>query len=187
MSRSLLPVAILVILSAILIPSTGCKKKVESTAIQIEDSIRTYYPVIQGEELEMQFKITNIGRAPLVITDIQPSCGCISIDQELNNIIPPGDAVNIRFRFHSEKNIGYVHHVVRLFGNILPDGEADCIFNVNVVPLGDYTRDYEELHKEINERRMVEGLVDGNPSEKGYFVDPAEDSRSHERYPWREE
>lgn len=184
MSRSLW---IIPLVAAALIPFSSCNKKIDMTAIEIQDSIRTYYPVIQGEELDMQYEITNIGSNVLVITDIQPSCGCISIDGEANNIVPPGEKLNLRFRFLSEKNLGHVRHVIRLYGNIMPKGEADCVFNVNVVPLGDYTRDYEELHKEINERRIVEGLVDGNTAEKGYYVDPDADSRSHERYPWREE
>ncbi len=135
----------------------------------------------------MQYKLTNIGKVVLVITDIQPSCGCISIDGESNNIIPPGESLNLRFRYFSEKNLGHVRHTIRLYGNILPKGEADFVFNVNVVPLADYTRDYEELHKEMTERRVVEGLVDGTTAERGYYVDPEEDSRSHERYPWRDE
>jgi len=177
---------IIPLVAAALIPFTSCKKKINLTAVEIQDSIRTYYPVIQGEELDMQYEITNVGTNVLVITDIQPSCGCISIDGESNNIIPPGEKLSLRFRFMSEKNLGHVRHTIRLFGNIQPKGEAQCVFNVNVVPLGDYTRDYEELHKEINERRVVEGLVDGTPSEKGYYVDPDADSRSHERYPWRQ-
>ena len=43
------------------------------------------------------------------------------------------------------------------------------VFDVNVVPHADYTRDYEELYKEEVERSaLVRGLVDGDESEKGY-------------------
>ncbi|MDD4760940.1 MAG: DUF1573 domain-containing protein, partial [Bacteroidaceae bacterium] len=55
----------------------SCAKKVGPTTVQVEDSIRHYYPLVLGDNLDVVYKVTNTGFSPLVITDIQPSCGCI--------------------------------------------------------------------------------------------------------------
>ena len=40
---------------------TGCKKEVRPTSMTIKDSIRHYYPIKQGQQLELMFTITNTG------------------------------------------------------------------------------------------------------------------------------
>ena len=152
---------------------TGCKKRISMTTVEVADSIRHYYPVIAGQELNLMYDLTNTGDQPLIIRDIQPSCGCIVTMPE-SRMVP--------------KNIGYVQHVIRIYGNIEPKGMAKLVFDVNVVPHADYTRDYEELYKEAVERNeLLKGKVDGEVSEQGYYVDIEKDSRSHEQYPWRKE
>ncbi len=166
---------------------TACKKKIGDTTVSVTDSVRHYYPLIAGQELDLVYELTNTGDQPLIIRDIQPSCGCIAPTLESRMVLPE-KTVQLRFRYESAKNIGYVRHVIRIHGNIKPHGIAKLIFDVNVVPHADYTRDYEELYKESVERnRMIRGLVDGDENEKGYYVDVEEDSRSGPQYPWREE
>ena len=103
-------------------------------------------------------------------------------------MVLPEKTIRLKFKYQSAKNIGFVQHVIRIHGNIKPHGIAKLVFDVNVVPHADYTRDYEELYKEAVERNeMLKGLVDGKENEHGYYVDINKDSRSHEQYPWREE
>ncbi|MBW9202364.1 DUF1573 domain-containing protein [Bacteroidales bacterium SW292] len=166
---------------------TGCKKKIGMTTVQVPDSIRHYYPVIAGQDLDLIYDVTNTGDEPLIIRDIQPSCGCIVTMPESRMVLPE-KTIRLKFKYQSAKNIGFVQHVIRIHGNIKPHGIAKLVFDVNVVPHADYTRDYEELYKEAVERNeMLKGLVDGEENEHGYYVDINKDSRSHEQYPWREE
>ena len=74
MNKSVLYILLLTVLPFFL---SGCKKKVRPTTMVIKDSVRHYYPIKQGQQLDIMFTITNTGDAPLVISDIQPSCGCI--------------------------------------------------------------------------------------------------------------
>ena len=167
--------------------TASCEKKMTPTALTVVDSIRHYYPIVAGEKLEFSYVVRNIGDSPLLLDDVQPSCGCIM--GKLNaNIIPPHDTLTLSFTFDSSKNVGYVRHAIRLYGNILPRGMATLVFDVNVVPPSDHDPDYEEIYQEQKAAEGdVEDLVDGKPAEKGYYVDPAKgDSRSHGRYPWRE-
>ena len=114
------------------------------------------------------FTITNTGDAPLVISDIQPSCGCIILDKSSHIIIPEEGIRQFKATYNSIKNIGEVVHRIRIFGNMLPNGKAELTFDVNVVPDADYTRDYEELFNAKN--GIVKEMVDGKESELGYYV-----------------
>lgn len=173
---------------AALLLTAGCQKKILPTALKVEDSIRHYYPVVAGEKINFSYVVHNIGDSPLLLDDVQPSCGCI-VGKLNANIIPPHDTLTLSFTFDSSKNVGYVRHCIRLYGNILPRGMATLVFDVNVVPPSDHDPDYEEVYRDkIEKNGGVEELVDGKPAEKGYYVDPLDrtDSRSHERYPWRQ-
>lgn len=165
----------------------SCKKKIGMTTVKVEDSIRHYYPVIAGQELQLIYDVTNTGDQPLIIRDIQPSCGCIVTMPESRMVLPE-KTVRLKFTYQSAKNIGFVQHVIRIHGNIKPHGIAKLVFDVNVVPHADYTRDYEQLYKEAVERNeLLKGLVDGQENEHGYYVDINKDRRSGPQYPWREE
>jgi len=176
-----------VLLLGFVLCSTACTKRVGSTTISVQDSLRHYYPVVAGDELNLSYWLMNTGTEPFVLEDIQPSCGCISVE-DARKIIPPGDSLHLSFKFNTDKNIGYVHHTVRVFGNVRPMGVVNLVFDVNVVPPAEYTHDYEEDYRERMREQSgdVEELVNGSSSQKGYYVDPSKDSRSHAIYPWRE-
>ncbi len=167
--------------------TTSCfRKKVGMTTIEVTDSTRHYYPLVAGEKLNMVFMVKNMGDEILVLKDIQPSCGCIVGNVKVK-AVPPHDSIRLAFTYDSNKNVGYVEHRIRLFGNILPKGMAVLTFDVNVVPPANYDPDYEEIYHNVREKegKLLEDLVNGKSSEKGYYVDPEKDSRSQEKYPWR--
>lgn len=177
------------VLMAILPFFSGCKRKISPTALKVEDSIRHYYPVVSGDEVNISFRVTNIGNEPFLIDDIQPSCGCIVNNYTDVKSIPPHDTLTLNFTFQTNKNVGYVRHSIRLFGNVLPKGLATLVFDINIVPPSGNDPDYEELYSEEKQKTgNVKDLVDGTTAQKGYFVDRSArtDSRSHERYPWRQ-
>ncbi len=177
------------LLGAVTFTNTSCKKKVDMTHILVQDSIRHYYPLVQGTDLTLLWRIANVGETPLVLTDIQPSCGCIVENSEENNVIPPGKQMLLKFTFRTERNSGYVRHTIRLFGNIAPKGMANLIFDTNVVAPALGSPDYEELHKDRNEFDVTTGaktLVDGTTAKRGYWTDDNDYSRGYNKYYWRE-
>ena len=128
------------LLTALPLCLTGCRKEVRPTSMTIKDSIRHYYPIKQGQQLDIMFTITNTGDAPLIISEMQPSCGCIILDKSSHIIIPEDGIRQFKATYNSIKNVGEVVHRIRIFGNMLPDGRAELKFDVNVVPDADYTR-----------------------------------------------
>ncbi len=165
---------ILIITQVVLILS-ACHRRVGPTEIRVEDPSRHYFPIVLGEKMDMAYKLVNVGAQPFITTDIQPSCGCISIEDEKKNdkksrgILSPGDSVLMRFQFDGSKNIGYVHHTIRIYGNVKPDGVLALDFDVNVVPPANYVPDYEETYEE--KRKVENDFVDGKNSQRGYTVD----------------
>lgn len=125
-----------------------------NTNLMIQDSIRHYYPLVQGMDLTLYWRVANVGESPLVLTDVQPSCGCIVESVEGNNVILPGKEEILKFTFNSSKYNGYVKHTIRLFGNIAPEGMATMTFDLNVVPSTQEFHDYEEIqrHMEASEQ-----------------------------------
>ena len=107
MNKSVLYILLLTVFLFFL---SGCKKKVRPTTMVIKDSVRHYYPIKQGQQLDIMFTITNTGDAPLVISDIQPSCGCIILDKSSHIIIPEEGIRQFKATYNSIKNIGEVVH-----------------------------------------------------------------------------
>ncbi len=167
--RRILPIVLFVLLSL-----CGCSHKVAYTSVSIKDPVRHYYPILRGQELTLAIRVDNTGKVPLVIKDIQPSCGCIVVDSGGEKVVPPDRYMYVLLRYDSRKNVGKVEHAVRFWGNILPSGMAEMRFDVNVVPDANYHHDYEELverdrPKDQNLRDFLDGS--NNETAHGYYVD----------------
>ncbi|MDR0895395.1 MAG: DUF1573 domain-containing protein [Prevotellaceae bacterium] len=162
-----LPVMLLLMLTG-----TSCRKSLQYTTVNIKDSIRHYYPIKRGQQLDIMFQITNTGNEALIIHDIQPSCGCIVLDKSSHIVIPEHHSRQFHATYNSSKNVGEVMHHIRIYGNILPKREAELSFQVNVVPDASYTRDYEELYQnQQKDKGSVKRMVDGTEAERGYYID----------------
>lgn len=150
-----------------------CTRKVAYTTVEIKDPVRHYYPILQGQELSLSVRLDNTGKVPLVIKDVQPSCGCILMESRSEKVIPPGKSIVLGFKYDSRKNVGKVEHVVRFWGNISPKGMAEMRFDVNVVPDALYHHDYEELYDKSGNKSEIKEFVDGEAGHTGlgYYVD----------------
>lgn len=144
----------------------------KKTTIEIEDNKRHYYPVLAGQMLDVVFKIKNTGENPLIVTDIITSCGCLKLDGKNVFSVPPGKERLLTLSYNSSKNVGYVEHYVTLYGNFKNKEKEELIFDVNVVPNALYTKDYEELYQEEKDKDgALKDFVDGDESNKGYYMD----------------
>lgn len=153
---------------------TSCHKKLEPTAIEIEDSIRHYPATVLGDDLEMVYVVRNIGNEMLMISDIQPAVPTIEVDKANVNMIPPGEEALLKFVYHSDKNIGLARHIIRLFGNIYPSGVAEIIFDTHVVRPSIDLSDYEEYYHE-KLKNDAESILDERKGAKEYLTDTITD------------
>lgn len=179
--NSKLPHLALLIISVVAsMAFTSCRKTVGPTHVRAQDSIRHYYPIVQKEELRMVYELTNEGPEPLVVTDIMPSCVAISLESNMPDVIPVGKTERLNFIFHSDMNVGYVSHDIRIYGNILPNGVCKLTFDVHVVRPTLERSDYEEIY--FDKRSLEEVLVDGTLGEKGYWVGDGNDDEDFSRH-----
>lgn len=150
----------------------GCTRKVQYTTVEIRDPVRHYYPILQGQELTVLVRLENKGKVPLVIKDIQPSCGCIVLESDHEMVVPPDRFMFVTLRYDSRKNVGKVEHSVRFWGNISPEGWTEMRFDVNVVPDASYHHDYEELFDKSESAHKLKDFVEGMGEHgMGYYTD----------------
>lgn len=151
----------------------ACKNiEEEKTTLEIQENNRHYYPILMGQELQIQYVIKNTGEYPFILSDLITSCGCIMLDKSTIKTIPPGKEGNLLLTYNSAKNIGYVQHFITLYGNFATVRKMEAVFDVHVVPQADYTRDYEEMFEEEKGKKgFIEDLVDGNENNKGYYLE----------------
>jgi hypothetical protein len=118
-------------------------------------------------------RLQNKGKVPLVIKDIQPSCGCIILESDHEMVVPPERSMMVTLRYDSRKNVGKVEHSIRFWGNISPSGMAEMRFDVNVVPDASYHHDYEEMYDKEESDRLLKKYFEesGIDNALGYYVD----------------
>ena len=162
----------LILFAALLLSLLSCTSRVAYTTVEIKDPVRHYYPILQGQELMVTVRLNNTGKVPLVVKDIQPSCGCIILESDHEMVVPPDRFMYVTLRYDSRKNVGKAEHSIRFWGNISPGGMAEMRFDVNVVPDAMYHHDYEELYDKSESARKLKEFVDGHgETGLGYYVD----------------
>lgn len=171
-AQSIIGTAVVLMVGMMLL--TSCHKKLEPTAIEIEDSIRHYPATVLGDDLKMVYVVRNIGNEMLMISDIQPAVPTIEVDKANVNMIPPGEEALLKFVYHSDKNIGLARHIIRLFGNIYPSGVAEIIFDTHVVRPSIDLSDYEEYYHE-KLKNDAESILDERKGAKEYLTDTITD------------
>lgn len=150
---------------------SACNIKNKKTTLSVIDPDRHYYPILQGQELDIQYEIQNTGNEPLFIHDIQASCGCIEINKSSLTILPVNGKGFIRLKYNSTKNTGYVKQYVTLYANLIDSDQHTITFDLHVVPHAQYIKDYEELFREYQTTNAVEKELVEGPEYLKYYID----------------
>lgn len=150
----------------------SCNVKDRTTTIHVVDNDRHYYPILRGQEKEILFRIENRGKNPFVLYDIFTSCGCLKVSKKSSiRSIPAGEEGFLILEYTAISNIGYADYYVTLYGNFDSIEKKEVKFDINIVPEAQYTKDYEEVFKEIQDKNSIKQSVDGKESERGYYMD----------------
>ena len=78
----------------------------------------------------------------------------MAVDKKSFGLVRAGETGYIKIINDSKKNIGYVKHFIKIYGNF-PNGETEVVFDYNVVPDALYTPDYEEIYSKENKSNEV--------------------------------
>jgi hypothetical protein len=86
---------------------------------------------MQGDKVEHTFRFTNTGSLPLIITNVEVTCGCTTPKGWPRDPIGPGEAGELTVAFNSAGKFGLQRKVVTLISNSV--GAANqIIFTANV-------------------------------------------------------
>ncbi len=99
----------------LLIVITGFQVGAQS-AIAFEKTTQHLGFVRQGDTLNFQYKFTNTGDQPLVISDTKVACGCTVVDKP-NDPILPGKQGVIKVTFHTNSAIDRQDRTVTVLSN----------------------------------------------------------------------
>ncbi len=149
----------------------SCNYKENLVDVKIVDPVRHYYPIVQGQELNILIELENKSDSPFKITDVLTSCGCVIVKKGVYEVIPAQSTGYLELSYNSNKNIGLVNHFIYIYGNLNKVDKLEANFDVHVVPDALYTPDYEELYrKEVEENGGTKNMVEGDENNKGYYI-----------------
>lgn len=90
--------------------------KVNGPILAFEKNTHDFGDIFQGDKVDQVFKFTNTGTEPLIITNIQVTCGCTAPEWP-RNPIPPGGTGEIKIGFNSSGKIGRQNKTVTVISN----------------------------------------------------------------------
>ena len=98
-----------------------------------EKSTHDFGDVIQGEKVEHTFKFKNTGSEPLIITNVQVTCGCTIPKGWARDPIAPGQSGEITISFNSAGRHGRNNKVVTVVSNAKNQEGNQILFMANVI------------------------------------------------------
>ncbi len=127
---------LLVFVLAIACPSFAQEKKAEKkdgAAITWEKKSHDFGNILQGDKVEHTFHFTNTGNEPLIITNVQVSCGCTTPKGWPRDPIPPGASGEITVSFNSTGKMGIQNKPVTLVTNAVNTDGNTISFTTNIL------------------------------------------------------
>jgi hypothetical protein len=100
-------------------------EKKDGAVITFDEKTHDFGNIFQGDKVEHTFHFTNTGNEPLIITNVEVSCGCTTPKGWPRDPIPPGANGEITVSFNSAGKSGIQNKPVKLVTNAInPDGNV---------------------------------------------------------------
>jgi hypothetical protein len=121
----------------------------QQAEMTFQKEVHDYGEIKQGANGDCEFKFTNTGSAPLIISDAKGSCGC-TVPEWPKNPIKPGETSSIKVHYDTKRqgpinktvtvtaNIEGGTKVLRIKGNVLaPENTGAPVNNNTGAPRND--------------------------------------------------
>lgn len=105
----------------------------QGARIQWDNNKHEFGDVVQGNKVEHAFKFTNIGRSPLIITNVEVSCGCTTPKGWPRDPVKPGEKGEILVAFNSASKYGMQNKVITVVSNAENADARQLVFTANVI------------------------------------------------------
>ncbi len=101
--------------------------------ITFEKKTHDFGDIVQGDKVEETFKFANTGTEPLIITNVQVTCGCTVPKGWPRDPIMPGGKAELTIAFNSAGKMGKQNKVVTVISNAANADGAQITFTANVL------------------------------------------------------
>lgn len=125
---------ILLLLVATTLPLCAQELAKAGATITFEKKSHDFGDIAQGDKVEHTFKFTNTGTEPLVITNVQVTCGCTTPKGWPRDPIMPGNSGEITVGFTSSGKPGRHHKPIKIVSNAVNKEGSQVSITVNVLP-----------------------------------------------------
>ena len=88
----------------------------DAPVLSFESGMYNFGKIVHGEKVHHDFKFTNTGKTPLIITNATATCGC-TIPEPPKEPIKPGASGVIKVVFNSEGKMGMQDKIVTVTSN----------------------------------------------------------------------
>ena len=93
--------------------------KLDTTAVQMIDSVYNFGTAAEGEKIAYNFRFKNTGKKPLIVTNTSASCGC-TVPEKPEKPILPGETAFIKVVFNSMGKVGHNEKTITVTSNANP-------------------------------------------------------------------
>lgn len=90
------------------------------TTISFKDTLVNFGKIKEGDSVSHSYEFTNTGNAPLLLADVQVSCGC-TVPSYSKDPVQPGQSGIINIVFHSKGKGGIQKKSVIVVANTFPE------------------------------------------------------------------
>ncbi len=105
-------------------------ENVPGPVITFEETEFNFDDIYQGDKVEHVFNFENTGDTPLLITNVQTTCGCTATNWEREPILP-GSKSSIKVNFNSAGKTGRQNKVITIISNsVAPLNQIKITTNV---------------------------------------------------------
>jgi hypothetical protein len=103
---------------------------VDGPVITFEEASFDFGDIYQGDKVEHVFKLENTGNQPLIITNVQTTCGCTATEWPREPVMP-GDTTSLKVNFNSAGKYGRQNKVINVISNATsPMNQVKIVTNV---------------------------------------------------------
>jgi hypothetical protein len=90
-----------------------------AAAMKFETESHDFGKIKQGDKVTYEFKYTNTGKSPLIISDAFATCGCTTPEVE-KAPIQPGATSSVKVTFNSAGKTGLQDKLITVIANTIP-------------------------------------------------------------------
>lgn len=106
-----------------------------AAVMKFDQDSYSFGKIVQGDSVVHEFKFTNTGKSPLIITDATATCGCTKPEWPKSPIQPNANGV-IKVTFHSVGKSGLQDKMITISGNTAPAQTMVHLVGEVLVPSG---------------------------------------------------